>query len=116
MHGQHSKVHRFFKNSPSTNYHQLPVVPQLEVRTIIHFSLHARMLTGICVDTLVRCEKTSTNPRFRTDQNKNTTKVQLGEPMIFIGVTDRNIGEELLTGTEMTQRVASSKPTTAHES
>ena len=36
-----------------------------------------------------------------TDQS--TTKVQLGEPMSFIGVTYRNMGEGLLTGAEMTQ-------------
>ena len=39
-----------------------------------------------------------------TDQSTDTTKVQLGEPMSFIGVTYRNMGEELLIGTEMTQR------------
>ena len=60
--------------------------------------------------------KTPTNPRSRTDQNKNTTKDQLGDPMTFIGVTDRNIGDGLLTGAEMTQIDASPKPTTAHES
>ena len=31
-------------------------------------------------------------------------KVQLGEPMSYIGVSYRNMGEGLLTGTEMTQR------------
>jgi hypothetical protein len=39
-----------------------------------------------------------------TDQSTNTTKVQLGEPMSFIGVASRNMGERLLTGAEMTQR------------
>lgn len=40
----------------------------------------------------------------RTDQSAHTTKVLLGEPMGFIGVTYRNMGEGLLTGAEMTQR------------
>ena len=39
-----------------------------------------------------------------TDQNKDTTKIQLGEIMSFIGVTYRNMGAGLLAGTEMTQR------------
>jgi hypothetical protein len=30
-----------------------------------------------------------------TDQSMNTTKVQLGDPMSFIGVTYRNMGEGL---------------------
>ena len=40
----------------------------------------------------------------RTDQSAHTTKVLLGEPISFIGVTYRNMGEGLLTGAEMTQR------------
>lgn len=38
------------------------------------------------------------------DQNMDTTKVQLDEPMSFIGFTYRSMGEGLLTGTEMTQK------------
>lgn len=38
------------------------------------------------------------------DRSTDTTKVQLGEPMSFIGVTHRNMGEGLLIGAEMTQR------------
>ena len=38
----------------------------------------------------------------RTDQSAHTTKVLLGEPISFIGVTYRNMGEGLLTGAEMT--------------
>ena len=34
----------------------------------------------------------------RTDQSAHTTKVLLGEPISFIGVTYRNMGEGLLTG------------------
>lgn len=34
----------------------------------------------------------------------DATKAQLGEPVNFIGVTYWNMGEELLTGTEMTDR------------
>ena len=40
----------------------------------------------------------------RTDQSAHTTKVLLDEPISFIGVTYRNMGEGLLTGAEMTQR------------
>jgi hypothetical protein len=39
-----------------------------------------------------------------TDRDMDTTKVQLDEPMSFIGFTYRSMGEGLLTGTEMTQR------------
>lgn len=39
-----------------------------------------------------------------SDQNAITTKVQPGESMSFIGFTSKNMGEELHTGTEMTQR------------
>ena len=38
-----------------------------------------------------------------TDQSTNVTKVQLGEPMSFTGVTYRGMDERLLTGTERTQ-------------
>jgi hypothetical protein len=34
----------------------------------------------------------------------DTTKVLFGEPMNFIGVTNRNIVEGLLTGAEIIQR------------
>jgi hypothetical protein len=40
----------------------------------------------------------------RTDQPAHTTKVLLGELISFIGVAYRNMGEGLLTGTEMTQK------------
>ena len=48
----------------------------------------------------------STHPRWRTHSrpSMDTTKVQLGEPMSFIEATYRNIGQELLTRAEMTQR------------
>jgi hypothetical protein len=36
--------------------------------------------------------------------NTDDTKVQLREPMSFIEVTYRNMGEGLLTGAEITQR------------
>lgn len=39
-----------------------------------------------------------------TVQNTDTTKVQFVDPVSFSGVTYRNLGEELLTGAEMTQR------------
>lgn len=39
-----------------------------------------------------------------TGQITDTTKVQLVEPMSFIGVTYRNVGEKLNTGAEVTQR------------
>lgn len=39
-----------------------------------------------------------------TDQCVDTIKVQFDEPMSFIGISYRNIGKELLKGTEMTQR------------
>ena len=48
----------------------------------------------------------------RTDQSAHTTKILLGEPISFIEVTYRNMGEGLLTGAEMTQKTsASTKPT-----
>ena len=40
----------------------------------------------------------------RTDQSAHTTEVLHGEPISFIGVTYRNMGEGLITGAEMTQR------------
>lgn len=39
----------------------------------------------------------------RTDQSAHTTKVLLGEPMGFIGVTYRNVGEGLFTEADITQ-------------
>lgn len=39
-----------------------------------------------------------------TDQGTDTIKVQVGEPMSFIGMPYRNLGEGLFTGREMTQR------------
>lgn len=36
-----------------------------------------------------------------TDQSKDTTKVQLGERVSFIGITG-TVAEQLLTGTEVT--------------
>jgi hypothetical protein len=39
-----------------------------------------------------------------TDQSLDTIKVQLNEPTSFIGATNRNMGERLFTGAEMTQR------------
>lgn len=39
-----------------------------------------------------------------TDQSKDTTEVQLGELMSFIEVTYRYVGQELLTGAELTPR------------
>lgn len=41
------------------------------------------------------------------DQSTDTTKLQLGEPMNFLRITFRNIGErerEVITGANMTQR------------
>lgn len=38
----------------------------------------------------------------KADQNTDTTKVQLHEPMSFIGVLYGNMGEGLLTGVDMT--------------
>jgi hypothetical protein len=39
-----------------------------------------------------------------TNQSMNTTKVQLHEPMAFIEVASKTLGEGLLIGAEMTQR------------
>lgn len=33
-----------------------------------------------------------------TDQSTDTAKVELGEPMVFTGVSSKNMGERLLTG------------------
>ena len=43
----------------------------------------------------------TTDRELLTVQSTNTTKVQLGEPVSFIGVTYRNMGEGLLMGAEM---------------
>ena len=40
----------------------------------------------------------------RRDQSKDTTKVQLGEPVGLTEVTYRSRGKELFTRVEMTQR------------
>lgn len=40
----------------------------------------------------------------KIDQGMHTIKVNLGEPRNLIGVPYRNMGEELYTGGEMTQR------------
>lgn len=56
-------------------------------------------------DTKERCVQISTHPRLGTDDKvKKITKVQFIELMSFIGVSYRNIGEELLKGLEMTKR------------
>lgn len=39
-----------------------------------------------------------------TDQSLDTTKVQLGEPMSFIGFIHKNMSEGLLIGAEMTEK------------
>ena len=61
---------------------------------------------------------TSTHParELTTYQSTNTTEVQLGVPVSFIGVTYRNMGEELLIGTEMTQRQLHHQGTPQHRS
>ena len=41
----------------------------------------------------------------RKDQSAHTTKVLVDEPISFIGVTYRNMGEGLVTGAEMTQKL-----------
>ena len=46
----------------------------------------------------------STDREPTTEQRKGSTKVQFTEPMSFIVVTSRSMGERLLTGREMTQR------------
>lgn len=56
---------------------------------------------------LGRRDKTSSHPRSGTDNrpdNEDTSKVQPGESMSFIGVTFRNVGEGLLKRVQMTQR------------
>jgi hypothetical protein len=39
----------------------------------------------------------------RRDPSMDTFRIQLGEPMNFIGVTYRSMGEGSLTGADMTQ-------------
>ena len=48
-----------------------------------------------------------------TEQSMDTSKVQLGEPVSFIGVSHRITDEGLLTGAEMTQRQLSPQLTPA---
>lgn len=50
-----------------------------------------------------------------TDTSKEATKVQICEPVIFIGVAYSNRGEGLPMGTEVTQKIASPR-STQHES
>ena len=50
----------------------------------------------ICILTLDRSP--------RTDQSTGTATVQLGETMSFIWLTNRNTGERLLIGAEITQK------------
>lgn len=42
-------------------------------------------------------------PQYEYTLNMDTTKIQLGEPVRFIGVTYRNMGERLHVETKMTQ-------------
>lgn len=51
-----------------------------------------------------RCEMMSTHPNKDpvTDQSKETTESQFDEPMVFISIASRNMGEGLLTEAEMT--------------
>ena len=44
------------------------------------------------------------------DRSIETTKVQLDDPMSFVGVICRSVGEGLCTEAEMTQTAASPKP------
>lgn len=46
-----------------------------------------------------------------TDPSTDTTKVQLGGPMSFVGVIHRNMDEGLLTGTEMAQSLTTAPST-----
>lgn len=48
----------------------------------------------------------------RTDQSTNTNKVQPGEPMSFIGVNYRNMGEEILTKEKIVSKTAASPKST----
>lgn len=47
------------------------------------------------------------------EQSVDPTKVQLGKPVSFIGVTFSSIGVRFLTEAEMTQRQSITKPTRA---
>jgi hypothetical protein len=52
-----------------------------------------------------------------TEYSIDTVKIQLGEPMSFIGVIYRNMGEEIYTGTHMILRQLHHKPHTGmHDS
>lgn len=58
-------------------------------------------------DTILgRCKQLTTPPHREpiTDQNTDTIKIQIGEPMSLLQVTYRNVSDGLCTGTEITQR------------
>ena len=64
--------------------------------------------TPLCIHAQViflkRPEQPLTDTELATNKNKDITKVQLGEPMSLVGVTYRNISEELFIRAEMIQR------------
>lgn len=58
-----------------------------------------KLLLGRCYTELLNRDREP--PK---EQSTDTTKVPLDEPMSLLGVIYGNMGEELLTGTENTQR------------
>lgn len=49
-----------------------------------------------------------------TDQSMDTTEIQLGEPLSFIGLTYSNMGEGLLVAAGMAQRQGHHQSTPEH--
>lgn len=68
---------------------------------------HAAVGVGVCHVTILlgRCEQLFSHlDRELRFQNKDTTKVQRGELMSFIGVIHRNMSKGLLIDAEVIQR------------
>lgn len=70
------------------------------------YSLFEFLCTVVGDTVFGRCKQMTTPPQREpiTNQNADTTKIQLGEPMRLLQVTYRNVSDGLCTGREITQR------------
>lgn len=88
---QPSPSHRSDKDT-MTEVHQRPTVGQYSQGNVIKCLL------------IPDLKKNKQNKKTVTDQSKVTTIVQLGDPVGFIGIAYRRMGEGLLTAVKMPQR------------
>lgn len=63
-----------------------------------------KRLEGLLCDHLSWEDTIYVSTHSTTDQSTDSTIVQHGEPMSFIGATCKSMGQGLLTGVEMTRR------------